>query len=71
MVNDALNMLADPCDFRLKRRDTRFEFPDRHRVQILPGQCVQRIARPTREILFGLHAPSVDRGAGRVNKPKG
>lgn len=55
MVNGALHMGAHPSDFSLQRGDARVQLRDRERVQILSGQRVQRIARPTREILFGLH----------------
>lgn len=68
MVNDTFNMFTYADNFVLKHDDARFQFPDRHRVKVLSGQCVQRITHPTREILFGLHQPNVDRGAGRVNK---
>lgn len=55
MINDALDMVAHASDFSLQRGNARLKLPDRHRVEILSGQCVHRIARPTREILFGLH----------------
>lgn len=55
MVNDALSVLAGAINFRRQRGDPRVQLLDRKRVEILSGQGVHRITRPTREILFGIH----------------
>lgn len=48
-------MGAGANDLRLERNDARLKLLDRIGVENKAGKRIQGIARPTREILVGLH----------------
>ncbi len=56
MVNGAFYFFAAAADFGLQCRDTRFEFLDRKRIEVLPRELRGRIVMTTRKILVGVHA---------------
>lgn len=60
-------MQLGAIDFRPERDNTRFKLLDRQRVEVMPGKRIQRIARPTRECLVGLHVVKVDPVTAIVN----
>jgi len=54
MVNGALHMFFDACDFAFEESDTLLELGYRQRIEVLFDQERDRVAGP-REILFGIH----------------
>lgn len=48
-------MSLGPLNFRRQPDEARFKLLDRIRIEIEPGQSVQRIARPPRQIFVGFH----------------
>lgn len=68
MVNGLFNFATNPKDFRLEPPDPLVEFLDGQRIEILLAEQGQRIIRPLRENVFGVHVRNVDRPAARVNK---
>lgn len=56
MINSAFNLLANAGDFLLKSADTRLQFIQRQRVQILAGQFSQNNIRFALQIIFNVHA---------------
>lgn len=61
-------MLLGARDFCGQRGNARLQFLDRKGVELQSGKRIQRIARPTRQILVGLHLHNVDPHDRRVNK---
>ena len=60
------NMGFDPGDFLPERVDPFLEFGDRQRVQILPDQLDQRIARPGGKKVVQIHRkPALTHGAAK------
>ena len=71
MVNGAFALYADASDFGLEQGDPFVELVDRIGIEVLPGQLRHQIVLATRQIFVGVHAGSVDRGQGDVNKASG
>ncbi len=64
-------MSLGALDLSGQRGDARLQLLDRKRVELQPGKRIQWIARPTRQILVGLHLRNVDPHDRRVNKVVG
>lgn len=54
MVNGALFMFLDPCDFIFERCDARVQLGNRQRIEILLHDERERIAG-ARQVLFEIH----------------
>ncbi len=61
-------MSLGALDLGGQRGNARLQLLDRKRVELQSGKRLQRIARPTRQILVGLHLHNVDPHDRRVNK---
>lgn len=67
MVNRAFHFSARAGNLTLQRLDAGLEFRHRKRVEILPDQHRERIARRLGQQIVRIHAAKVDPNGGEVN----
>lgn len=70
MINGGVNFAPDARNFRLQRRNPGMQLVDREGIEILPGERGEGIALPFWKNIVHIHAESVDRCVGHVNKPR-
>lgn len=67
MVNAELNLFLSTGNFRLKRCDALLKLCDRKRIEILQHHLPKWVIGAARQIVFRIHAMSVDAIARPVN----
>lgn len=67
MVNGGFNLLPTSRDFRLQRRDPRFQLGDRQRIEILAREQRHRIILALRKVVVWVHEGRFGCIGARVN----